>query len=491
MKILIINPPAHNTISEYPDMDGSGFLEASDFGTFPPLGPLYILSYAEKQYPEHDYHFLDCVGESLSYSQVEQRIAALKPDLIGITSFTLALIDVVKTAAIVRAVVPDAHICLGGHHAIAFPHESCMLPHFDSVIVGEGEVAFAALIHALHTQTDYTRIPGLYTRDTTPSDLEDAQATATQSGISLNCIEDLDSLPIPNRKYISHILYNSIVGQKKRLATMITSRGCPYKCTFCVVPYKRHRLRGIESVMDEIALCLEMGYEEFHFYDDLFNITPQRLVEFCNALMRRKMNIVWDFRGRVNGLTPEVLALCKSAGLRMISFGVETGSDEGLRTIRKDTTVSQIASVFRWCRELGIITVADFLIGLPHERTTADIEKNLDFLISINPDYAQINIMNLYPHTEVFKTAIEKGLIERGRWESFALNPHSDFYVDHWTEWISEEELIRLHRRAYRRFYFRPRYMLKRVVKVRSLHELQSGLRGIVKLLRVFYSAWK
>ena len=265
---------------------------------------------------------------------------------------------------------------------------------------------------------------------------------------------------------------------------MIISRECPYKCTFCDVPYKRYRETAIEKVMDEIEDCLALGYEEFHFYDDLFNMTSEKVIVFCEALKKRKLNIVWGFRGRVNDVDYESLKIAKETGCRMISFGVETGTDEGLRVLRKGIRVEQIKKVYNWCRELGIKTMANFMIGLPHEKTEQDVLDNIKFLISLNSDYALINIMNLYPHTQVYNEAVKKGLIKNGEWEEFCLNPSSSFKVSHWTEFLSEKQLVKLHRQSYRMFYvYRPKYIFKSVINTRSIHEFKSKTDGFKKLI--------
>lgn len=486
MKILIVNPPAENVIPEFQDEAGNGFLEAADFGKFPPLGPLYVLSYAKHRFPHHEYFFLDCVGESLTHDDFKQRVQQIVPDLIGFTSFTIALIDVLKAAETAHTVAPSAHLCLGGHHPTAFPIEASGLPFFDSIIVGEGEYAFAGLIEALEKGDDYSGIPGLYTAksitkfvDTHTNDRRFRKALRVPPAY----VEDIDVLPFPDRRFVQHIRYNSIVGLKNRLTTLITSRGCPCKCTFCFVPYKEYRERSMESIMDEIEECVRMGYEEFHFYDDLFNLTPQRIELFCRSLLDRKLQIVWDFRGRVNGLTYDVLKLAKSVGLRLISFGIETGNNEGLALLKKGITIEQIQEVFSWCRKLNILTVADFMIGLPNEKTREDVLKNIDFLIRLNPDYAQVGILNLYPQTEIYDQAVARGIVDPRRWEEWLRNPKPGFYIDHWTEYISNNELIRLHRDSYRRFYLRLPYVIKSIYKLRSLHELQSKTIGAIKLM--------
>jgi radical SAM superfamily enzyme YgiQ (UPF0313 family) len=486
MNILIINPPAENVIPEFPDAQGKGFLEASDFGAFPPLGALYVLSHARQSLPQHQYFLLDCVGEGISHAALANRILDISPDVVGFTSFTISLIDVLLAAETARKAAPKAHLCLGGHHPTAFPAESAALSQFDSIIVGEGEYAFSALLECIEHRRDHSAITGLYTRSTIGQHINPHMRDErfhSYLRVPAAYVEDIDAIAPPDRSHIQHINYNSIVGLKNKLTTILTSRGCPCKCTFCDVPYKKYRPRNIDLVMDEIEACIKLGYREFHFYDDLFNITPQRVAAFCEALKRRRLDIVWDFRGRVNGVTRESLACAKAVGLRLISFGVETGSDEGLDRLRKGATVAQAELAFRWCRELGIKTVADYMIGLPTERTAADVRKNIDFLIRLNPDYAQIGILSLYPNTQIYDEAVALGLAAAGRWEAWARDPRPGFWVDHWNEFLSDTELVRLHRESYRRFYFRWRYIYQRILSLRSFHELVSNAIGALKLV--------
>jgi anaerobic magnesium-protoporphyrin IX monomethyl ester cyclase len=488
MIILLLNPPCENTVKEYADDSGKDFIDSDDFGYFPPLGLLYILSSAEKKYPEHDYHFIDCIAEKISYPLLANKIEELKPDFVGITSFTISLLDVIKSAETVRKTKPNTHICLGGHHPTAFPYEACQLPQFDSVVVGEAEYAFPELVNCVANNIDFTTIKGVYTKES----IELFVGNQIRDRRFLNhvivppaYVEDVDDIPSPNRKYLQHINYSSIIGLTGKLATMITTRGCPYKCTFCDVPYKTYRQRNIELVMDEIEECLALGYEEFHFYDDLFNITHQKIMDFCDAIERRKLKIVWDFRGRVNGITFESLKRAKEVGLRMISFGVETGSDIGLKTLKKGSNLQQVEKAFEWCRILGIQTVANYMIGLPHEKSASDVRDNVNFLLKLNPDYAQFGILCLYPHTQVHKDAIALGIAEAGIWEKFSLEPYDEFRVEHWTQYLSVSELVKLQKESYRRFYFRPKYILNSIRNTNTMHELKSKVGGVLKLLSI------
>ena len=488
MRVLIINPPDKHTIIENPAEDGKQFLEADDYGEFPPLGALYVYSWLDAKTSGHQLFFKDCVGERSSYQQLKTYLEEVRPDVVGITSFTICLVDVIKTARMVREINPDVHICLGGHHPTAYPELATKLPDFDSVVVGEGESAFTELVTALDKGEDFTHIRGVYTEESIKR-FQDAEPIRDRRFLAKITvppayIEDIDSIPMLNRDPISHIVYNNILGHTKELATLLRTRGCPFKCTFCDVPFKEYRARSTKLVVDEIEACLAMGYKEIRFYDDLFNMRAQDIINFCDEIDSRGLKFPWDFRGRVSGLSRESLQRAKNSGLRMISFGVETGSDMGLKRLKKGIKSSQVQQAFQWCREFGIISVADFIIGFPFEENPDQVRQNLKFLFDLDPDYAQINVLKLYPHTALYDEAIEKGVVKPGRWEEYALNPRQDFVIDHWEEHMSLETQVKLQQWAYRRFYFRPKYIWRSLLQTRSLYELLSKAGGALKLVK-------
>ncbi len=486
MKILMINPPEEYTVFENASEESLAFIDGDDFGKFPPLGMLYVMSYLENNTSGHVLSFIDCVAEKVKYGTLSDRVADFAPDVVGITSFTTALVDVCRTAETCREVSPDAHICMGGHHPISFPIEAAELPQFDSVVVGEGEHAFTDLINALDKGEDITSILGVYTCESIQKykNIEMERDRRFLPGVNVPAayVEEVDDLPIPNRKFIREISYHSIVGVGDKLATIITSRGCPYLCTFCNVPYKKYRERNPDLIMDEVQECLDMGYNEFHFYDDLFNVNEQKVIDFCEAIERRNMKFVWDFRGRVSAVTYESLKMAKKNGLRQISFGVETGSDEGLKILRKQASTEKTSNAFKWCRELGIRSVADYMIGLPFEKSMDDVRRNIDYLIQLDPDFAQISILCLCPNTQIYDEAIEKGLIDGDRWRKFIQNPIPGFVFDHWNEFLSEKNLADLHKESYRKFYLRPLFVIRNIFQTRTLYEFKAKMKGLFKL---------
>jgi len=342
-------------------------------------------------------------------------------------------------------------------------------------------------VQALETGAEFLGITGVYTRESIQPwktrRFEDKRFLA-HLPVPPAYIEDIDSLPPPNRNHIRHIQYTSTVGITDSLATIISSRGCPYRCIYCDVPYKRYRERDIAKVVDEIEQCLSMGYKEIHFYDDLFNITPGKVIRFCEEISRRGLKFPWDFRGRVNTATRESLEQAKQAGCHMISFGIETGSDEGLQFLCKGTTTEQIRKVLGWCKELRIQTIADYMLGFPFEKSAEDVWRHVDFIIDLEPTYIQFCVLTLYPNTPVFDMAVQRGLIDGNRWNEFCRDPKPGFAVDHWNEFLSTKELVDIQRKAYKKFYIRPSYIWNSIKRLTSWYELKTKIRGALKMLR-------
>ena len=491
MKILFLNPPDMNKVLEYaPDEKSGEYIGMDNFGTFPPLGIMYVMAYLEKSAPHHKIYFKDSVAERSSHKNLSDYVAEIKPDIVAMTSFTVSMIDVVIAAQNIRKIVPNAHICLGGHHPIAFPFEAASLPEFDSIVVGEGEIAFTELVKRIEDKKSFTDILGVYTNES----IQKYRNVTLKDRRFLNkvkvppaYIDDIDSLPIPNRNYIKHLNYSSVVGVSSKLATLISSRGCPYKCTFCEVPIKTHRRRDPKLVVDEMETCIAQGYEEIHFYDDLFNITPRRVMDICDEIDKRGLKIVWDYRGRVNGINEESIKRFKKSGGRLISFGIETSTQEGLQVMRKGTKVKQNIDALKLCKKYGIVTLADFIIGLPHERSYDDVLKSIKILThDYRPDYAQFSILSLYPNTEVYDQAVAKGLIKDGKWNEWAEDPlNARLKVEHWQEFVSFDQLLELQKKAYRIFYLRPTSIWNMIKQLRSFDEFKIKAKAALDILGI------
>jgi radical SAM superfamily enzyme YgiQ (UPF0313 family) len=264
---------------------------------------------------------------------------------------------------------------------------------------------------------------------------------------------------------------------------MITSRGCPFRCIFCDRMGKKFRPASAGYVLEEIESILRLGIQEIFIHDDTFSVDKKRVVEICEGILSRNLKFHWDARTRVNCVDFEQLALMKKAGCERISFGIESGDPTILKNLRKGITLEQAEKVFGWCKQLGISTLADFMIGSPGE-TRKEIAETIKFVHKIKPHYAQFSIVCPYPDTDLYREALQRGLIDHDVWLEFARKPSRDFRPPIWGEHFKREELEQIVKELYRSFYLSPHFILAELAKIRSLRQVGAKLRAGLKLLR-------
>ena len=202
-------------------------------------------------------------------------------------------------------------------------------------------------------------------------------------------------------------------------------------------------------MVDEIEECLNLGAEEIHFVDDTFNVLPARVIDICEEISKRKLKFRWSIRGRVDMISQEMLFKLKKSGCGRIHFGVETSSNQGLEQLKKGITVEQIKKVFKWTRQIGIITVTYFIIGCPHEKKKEDTLKTIDFAIQIDPDFALFNVLAVYPGTDLYEESLRRGIFKGDPWIEFVRQPHKYFAIPVWREQFCRRELFSLLNLAY------------------------------------------
>jgi len=464
LKVLLVNPPAKYTI-----LGNNPAIIDEGRGLNPPIGLLYAAAGVRG----HDLSVLD--AQDMDYVELRSRLAAAAPAVVGITTMTFTLVDVAETVRAAREVCPGCRVVLGGIHTHLYPRESLDLPGVDYLLVGEGERSFPLLLDAIALGREPREIPGVAYR-------KDGEIRFTPPAL----IDDLDSLPFPARELLPVGRYSSVVARRNPVSIMVTSRGCPFQCIFCNRPHlgKRWRARSSENVVAELRECKALGIGEVLFYDDTFNIDRKRVVAICNAILKEKLDIAWDIRARVDLVDEEMLRTLREAGCQRIHFGVEASSDESLRTLRKGYTIEQVKIAFELSRRVGIETLAYFMIGIPGEGRR-EAERTIEFAARLGADYAHITILTPFPGTELYRMALERGLYREDYWLEFARRPSPDFRPRYWDEQLSGEELEELVREAYRRFYLRPGYALKRLLRTRSVGELSRKLKGGLRVLRM------
>lgn len=436
MKILLISPKITCPIKG----NNPTFVE-EERGLNPPLGIMYMASYLLR-YTSHTVDIYD--------GQIQDNLLELLQnnyDVIGITTLTFTLIDVIKTINTIRFFSPKTKIVVGGTHPTIYPNE--MLKWADYVIRGEGEQVLPILLNNLNSGQ---RI--------------------------FACKEpekDLDKLPFPYRTNIDK--YSSIFS-KGISTTLLTSRGCSFGCSFCFRPAMGRitRFRTAKNVLQELTECINKGIKDFQFYDDTFTINQERVWDICWGIIKNKLNIKFDVRTRVDTIDKHTLLQLKRAGMKQIRLGIESGVQRVLDRLGKGIALQQTENAFMWCKKLNIETVGYAMVGNPGE-TQEDILETFNFIKKLNPNFIHLSIFTPYPATKSYEEWKEKH--QKDVWKEFADNPVEDFNSPVWGD-ISREELSGMVMGFYKSFYVHPTYILKTLWK-NPIKYAKAGLRLLKK----------
>ena len=471
MKVLLINPPAeHEIIANDPALIGPG-----QTGHAPPLGLLYVAAYM-LEHSEHQVEVLDAQAEGIGHEGLRGRIVGAGPQVVGITAMTLTVLDVIQTCRAVEAACPEAAVVVGGPHATLFPRETAGLDGVDYVVTGEGERPFTELVNCLGRGRPPRDVAGVVFA----TDDGFVQTEASQP------VDDLDSLPFPARHLTPLAAYGSVLAKRHPVTTLMTSRGCPYQCTYCYRPTmgRRLRCRSAANVVDEMEHCVRMGIHEFLIYDDTFTVRRDRVRSICREIRSRGLEVGWDVRARVDTVDPELLQDMAAAGCERIHYGVESGQARVRELLGKSISDAQVQDAFRWAKDAGLRTLAYFMLGCPTE-TRDDALRTIEVARALDPDYVQFTILCPFPGTALYREALDTGLYESDLWQCFAARPTADFEPPYWTERLTADELRELAVRAYRRFYLRPGYVLKRLGSIRSPGELWRQIKAGLRVARL------
>lgn len=468
MRVLLVVPP-----KEKPFRADMSDLFEEEAGLYPPLGLMYLAAYLRDQ-THHEVAILDCPAEQIGYPALAKELERRAPDVVGLTALTFHLLDVVATAKLAKEVNARTHVCLGGPHAHIFPRETLAFPFVDSVVRGEGEQAFAELMAAIAGERAFETVKGCFFK-------RDGEVVENEPR---PFIEDLDSLPFPARDLTPTSRYHSVLGRKSIAATMMTSRGCPYRCVYCHRPHlgKKFRARSARNVVDEVEDCLRMGIGELLFFDDTFTVRRERVLGICEEIAARKLKTRWSARARVDTVDEEMLVAMKNAGCVRLSFGVEAGTQKALEALGKGITLEQARTAIRLAKKVGVTALADFMMGSPGE-TRDDVLQTIEFALELDPHFAQFTVTTPYPETELYRRGLESGVLKQDYWRALAKDPQEGFETPVWEENLSKPELVELLRLAYKRFYSRPGYLAKSVLRVRSLAELKRKAAAGLKVL--------
>jgi anaerobic magnesium-protoporphyrin IX monomethyl ester cyclase len=336
-----------------------------------------------------------------SKMMLEAVLRDFNPNLVGVTSVTMTYNSAAQVIKDVKAI--DSHILtvMGGPHVTFWAREAMdSLPELDLVVIGEGEHTAVDLIREAEKGGDWSKVKGIVYR----------QGTQILSTGLREQVIDLDSLPMPARHLFPLGRYLAL-GMP---ITMTTSRGCPYQCIFCVgrkMVGAKVRYRSPERVVDELAYLKGLNFQQINIVDDLFTASKDHCLAVCREIQRRNLEVRWTSFSRVDTISREILVEMQKAGCYAISFGVETGNPDMLRTIKKKITLEKVVEAANLCREVGIDVHFTFILGLPGE-TPETLKQTAEFSEKLNSIVGScgFHLLAPFPGTEVREKSEEFGI---------------------------------------------------------------------------------
>ena len=435
---------------------------------------------------------LDCCALGLTDEEIIAVLYDKKPRIIGLSSTTYALPSTLELAKKIRNVLPNQLIVLGGSHANVAGRETIdEYSVFDLVAVGaDGEYTALEIINA-YAKCDYSRSKFIENHEllSTIDGVFYEQNGVTVESNPRVTTKNLDELPFPARDLFPVERYIPLPNQYKKLplTNMVVIRGCPYVCTFCDQAGTGARTRSPGRAVDEIKHCVEeFGVKEISFWDDTMSYNKKWMREFCELLIDAQLDVIWSCYAAVNTVNQEILSLMKRAGCWNIFYGFETGVTELLKNIdghKKNRSFEKMKEVSKWTKDAGIEIRGSFMLGLPGE-TRALAEETIEKAIELDPEYAQFSITTPYPGTRLYKE------IKDGKWGKFTTTDFSEFQG--WNVvflpngYKNKEEVWAMERKAFRAFYFRPKYIIKKLIGIRSREDIKRYYKGAVALVGGF-----
>ncbi len=379
------------------------------------------------------------------WQEASSVIADFRPELVGISAFTTFAASAFHMASLSKRTAPRCPVVLGGPHATVKADEAlAVCPDIDFAVRGEGEETLLELIDALgRREPAFGAIRGLSYR---------SQGKAVQNPPRERCA-DIDRLPFPERG----LLLNENKYSSEDMGLIMTSRGCPYSCTYCATDTKRVGYRSADNVIAEIRAVKERyGTTQFTFKDDSFTVSRKRVVELCDKMIRRKLRVRWECNTRVNLIDGELLRLMKRAGCNFIKVGIESGSERVLKEMNKGITLDQIRRAAVLLRRSGIHWTGYFLMGVPGE-TREDVERTVAFLDEVRPDLALIGVYEPFPGTAMFTDGIKRNLVrpDMSKDDFFTIAPNNYYKCDPavQTDAVAPQDFLLLEREVKQAFH--------------------------------------
>lgn len=464
MKVMLVNP-------SYISHEYSGWRRA--VGVSPPVGLAYIGAVLEKNGCEVT--ILDANAEGLSIQDTVKKVVNSSSEVIGITSMTTMMPLIYEISKDIKK-ESSKMIVVGGPHVTFMPEQTLKECRYIDVIVrGEGEITMLELVKNI---TNLAKVKGITYRTD--------NGTIITNPIR-DLIEKLEEIPYPARHLLPIDLYNpspvfDIGFSGREYATMMTSRGCPFKCTYCSSTrfWGALRLRSPEDVVAEIEYLVEKsGTRQIKFLDDTLTVSKPRIEKICDLMIEKELDVKWNCYSHVNVITENIAKKIKASGCYGIFFGIESGNQDILNRANKKQTLDQARTAVRNAKKCGLTTAASFMIGLSGDNYKT-VNQTIDFAIELSPDITMFCMTTPFPGTELYDEALEKGWIKKDYgWDTMSIHGSTKFRNDE----LSSEDIEKLYRIAKRKYYLRPAYILQQLKNIaRNPRELKKNIMGALYL---------
>lgn len=460
-----------------------------------PLGVLYIASLLKRE--GFEVEIVDADIDGLGVQETVDKVLSTGPDLVGFSMMTPQLMTGLACSQLIKNKLPDLPIVLGGAHFDSTKEDTfSMADCFDFIVSGEGEYTLLEVCRNIekHGSKDMPAVchgvPNVIYRN---------PAGEIVQNPSRDFLRELDELPSVDYDMVDITKYSIPTMAGRYVVSMMLSRGCPFKCTFCDAPItmgKKLRFWSMDRVIEDIRYYKEKyNCSNFVFKDSTFTANKKWAKQFCEALLEADLNIKWRCNTRANLVPPELLNLMAEAGCYVINFGVESGHPDVLKRIQKEVKLEAVEDAFERCRQLGIRTYATFLMGNPGE-TDETAQATIDFAKRVRPSLCMFFVSTAYPGTPMYDEALAAGQVQARWWaaQKFDSEKNSAFQVRWgWTDAgalkIPGFDAETWQRKATREWYLRPQFIwdtatftLKNPYFVRHLWNLGTEVLPFYKL---------
>ena len=481
MKAWILNPPF---LKKYSRPQRSPAVTKSGTIYFP-MWLAYCAGVLEKE--GHDIIFTDAPAREIDLKEILLQADNLQPELIVMDTSTPSIENDIQVGEQLKKILPKSFIVMVGTHVSALAEET--LEKSDSIdAIARREYEYTIRdIASLLSENDLrppsgdslSKIAGLSFRS-------DGKIMHNQDRM---LIKNLDELPWVSRVYKKYLHIGDYFNPNALypMVTLITSRGCPFRCSFCVYPQvltgRKYRFRNIEDVVDEIEYAVHEfpDAKSIFFEDDTLTANKKRCLEFAEAIIKRGVKIPWEANSRID-LDLETMQKIKAAGCRELCVGFESGDQDVLNKMRKGTRLGRMYQFMKDAKRAGILIHGCFMVGFPGE-TLGSVEKTIKLAIKLNPDTVQFYPIMVYPGTEAFEEYKEKGWLTSLDYSNW-ITPEGLHNCVVRNETLTSKELVRLCDLGRRRFYLRSNYM---VYKLFQMIQRPSEIVRTAKAARTFF----